>query len=206
MRYFKIIGLFCFFSALTNVLQAQDNYTSASLSIGQFIRSPVSGNSSFTFFSRKDISQTSRFGPEFSLGIESIFAKKWGVGLSLSYVSAESDRDTRTTGSILGNSRVIEKVSSNAGGGALSMKYFFHQDKELSFYVTGSLGAFFVSENATTTGGVQNIYLNYWILLNGGVGVRYFWSEKLGAFSEFGYRRLGPPHGGHFNCGLILKI
>ena len=207
MRYFKIIGFFCLlFTTTLRAQKAQKDYTSLSFGVGQFFNSPVSGNVNYTIFSRREISQTSRFGPQFSLGIEGFFAKKWSLGLQFLYASAQSDRETRITGSIFGNSRVIEKVSSRAGGGEFNIKYFFYEKEELSIYVTGSLGGLVALETGTTAGGALRNYADYWLSLNGGIGARYFPSEQFGAFAELNYKRLGPPHGIHFNCGLILKI
>jgi hypothetical protein len=206
MRYFKNIGLFGLLFMVSTTLRAQENYTSLSFGVGQFTNNPASGSVSYTIFSHKDISQVSRFGPQFSLNLESLINEKWGIGLQLQYVNAQSDRDTRTTGSLFGTSRIIENVVSNGVGGEFNLKYFYYREQKSSLYAVGYVGGFFVSENATTSSGVKNVYINSWLSVSGGAGIRYFFSDKFGVFGELSYRRLGPPSGVHFNGGIIMKI
>jgi hypothetical protein len=206
MRYCKIISFVGLLFMTLHALQAQENYTSLSVGLGQFLRNPVSGSVNYTFFSNKDISQVSRFSPQLSLNLETFISKKWTLGLQLQYVKAESERDTRTTGSIFGNSRFIENVTSNAIGGELNFKYFYYQKDEYSLYMVGQAGVFLAVEKSTTSGAITISTVSTWLSLNAGTGIRYFFNNKLGMFGELSYRRLGPPHSLHFNAGLIFKI
>ncbi len=210
MRYCRFFALFCLVFIASNKALAQEDYkdyTSLSFGIGQFINSPVSGNVNYAFFGRKDISQVSRFSPQLCLNIEYHFDRKWSFGIQVHYLTAQSDRDTKTTNSAFGASRFIEKVESKAFGVDFSIKHFYYENGPYSLYVVGSLGGYLASEKSTTaSSGFETIGFSTWVLLSGGTGIRYFTSERLGFFGELGYQRLGPPHDFHFNCGVILKI
>jgi hypothetical protein len=207
MRYSTIISALSLVF-MSHASMAQAPKSSLSFSLGQFLNYPASGEVGYDLLSAARIKQSSRFLPQLSANFEYLMDKELSVGFQFHYLRGKSDMLVTDRSWFNSNLTHHEEAKVNAFGGDINIKYFFQCTDKFATYMNLSGGAFLAQEKVTypfVPTKSQDIKTKIWIMLNLGVGVRYFPSNKYGFFSELGYMRLGPPHGLHLTAGTIFR-
>jgi hypothetical protein len=216
MRHLQYLIFLSLVLLASNVSFAQNPKKHILLSVGQFVKNPVSTGEYHNYATDNDVSQVSTFSPQFAINLEYQFDKAFSGGIQLRYVGVQSERTITTSSACFfciwggGGSTTFNETAQGQGLGLdLTTRINILSENKYDIYTLINGGVFYGLENIKNPLGSgkpsQESQSRLWLALDAKFGLRYFLSDKFGVFSEFGYSRIGRPLGLNMSGGIIIR-